>query len=73
MTKSLQIEAQQTSKEKKKLSLDSFEGNLKENLEVCQEIIEATTWDGTQWKKHWEDRRKGHRKMLELLHKEARR
>jgi len=73
MTKSLQIEAQQTSKEKKKLSLDSFEGNLKENLEVCQEIIEATTWDETQWKKHWEDRREGHRKMLELLHKEARR
>ena len=64
MTKSLQIEAQQMS--------EGFEGNLKENLEVCQEIIEATTWDGTQWKKHWEDRRKGHRKMLERLHKEAR-
>ena len=29
-------------------------------------------WDETQWKKFWKDRREGHRKMLELLHKEAR-
>jgi hypothetical protein len=29
-------------------------------------------WDETQWKKHWKDRREGHRKRLERLHKEAR-
>jgi len=58
-----QIVAQQMS--------EGFEGNPKENLEVCQEIIEATTWDETQWKKHWEDQRQGHRKRLEWLHKES--
>ena len=29
-------------------------------------------WDELQWKKFWKDRREGHRKMLERLHKEAR-
>ena len=29
-------------------------------------------WDETRWKKHWQDRREGHRKRLERLHKEAR-
>jgi len=29
-------------------------------------------WDEKRWKKFWKDRREGHRKMLELLHKESR-
>ena len=29
-------------------------------------------WDEKRWKKYWEDRREGHRKMLERLHKESR-
>ena len=29
-------------------------------------------WDEKRWKKYWADRREGHRKMLERLHKEAR-
>ena len=64
ITNPTQSEAQQMS--------EGFEGNLKENLEVCQKIIEETTWNETQWKKHWEDQRQFHRKRLELLHKEAR-
>jgi len=44
-------------------------GQMSEEKEAAEkEFIE----DGKWWKKHWEDRRKGHRKMLELLHKEAR-
>ena len=29
-------------------------------------------WDEKRWIKFWKDRREGHRKMLELLHKESR-
>ena len=31
-----------------------------------------TDWDEKRWIKFWKDRREGHRKMLELLHKESR-
>jgi len=47
---------------------------MKSLLTVAQQMSEGkeAEWDEKRWKKYWADRREGHRKMLELLHKEAR-
>ena len=39
----------------------------------CYTTPKEAAWNEEQWKKHWADRRKGHKIVLEQLHKEARR
>ena len=55
-----------------------MEGNKEENEKEkvgacpCYTTPKEATWDEKQWKKHWADRREGHRYALEQLHKESR-
>ena len=42
-------------------------GDEKEKVGLTEE-----PWDEKQWKKHWADRNQGHKKRIELLHKESR-
>ena len=39
----------------------------------CHTTPKEAAWSEEQWEKHWADRRKGHKMVLEQLHKEARR
>ena len=51
------------------------EGNEKEKVGTCpcHTTPKEAAWSEEQWEKHWADRRKGHKMVLEQLHKEARR
>ena len=61
-----------------------MEGNKKEDEEKkgltvgkieacpCHTRPKEEAWNEEQWKKHWADRRAGHKHALEQLHKESR-
>ena len=38
----------------------------------CHTTPKEEKWDEARWKKHWADRRAGHKNMLDRLHKESR-
>ena len=38
----------------------------------CHTTPKEVAWSEKQWKKHWANRREGHRYALEQLHKESR-
>ena len=38
----------------------------------CHTTPKEAEWDEARWKKHWADRRKGHKYALDRLHKESR-